>query len=233
VVARNLNIPAIHQRLLFQGVALRVLNDAGKQLTLQDYEIQNGATLLCMRLLFTINKTDDLDHVVFNLIWGYPKKGRDFLDGTCLVYENSDYLFPINFGHRRDVVTGGALFHSGDVMGPKSGRHTINLSLRSLPKNISHLFFTLSAFAPSNLSQFINPSITLCRQGSPDKPLLEYVLQHAGFSEALIMCCLVRNAKDGEWSVVALGKPSRGDVSNYNKMNETISSLFKDKMFAS
>eukprot|EP00026_Physarum_polycephalum_P008607 Phypoly_transcript_08695.p1 GENE.Phypoly_transcript_08695~~Phypoly_transcript_08695.p1 ORF type:complete len:247 (+),score=14.26 Phypoly_transcript_08695:725-1465(+) len=233
VIARNLHIPVIYQRLLFNGVVVKPVSNAGKQLTLQDYGIVSGSALLCMRLLFTIDRTSDLDHVVFNLIWGYPQKGRDFLDGSCLVYENSEYLFPINFGHRKDLVTGNALFHSGDMMGTHTGRQTIQLSLRSLPKNVSHLFFTLSAFSSKNLSYFRNPSITLCRRDAPDKPLLEYVLKHAGTSEALIMCCLTRSLQDGEWSVVALGKPSKGDVASYSQMNATIAQLFQDGMFSS
>lgn len=46
------------------------------------------------------------------------------------------------------------------------------------------------------------------------------------------MCCLARSKKDGEWSVVALGKPSKGAVSNYSHMSATIDQLFKEGMFS-
>jgi hypothetical protein len=61
------------------------------------------------------------------------------MDGSCLVYEKDNYLFPINFGHRSDFFAGDALFHSGDVMSANTGRQTINLSLRSLPKSILYM----------------------------------------------------------------------------------------------
>lgn len=49
------------------------------------------------------------------------------------------------------------------------------------------------------------------------------------------MCCLMRNTDDsnGEWSVIAIGKPALGaaGVSNYYPICSTISQLFKEGMF--
>ena len=88
------------------------------------------------------------------------KIGRDFLDGSCLVFENSEYLYPINFGHRKDLVTGNALFHSGDVMSSHTGRQTINLSLRSLPKSIPSLYLFCSLLSLSADSGFDSRNIS-------------------------------------------------------------------------
>jgi hypothetical protein len=45
------------------------------------------------------------------------------------------------------------------------------------------------------------------------------------------MCCLTRHSRDGEWSIMALGKPSGGDVSDYSKMTTTIGDLFSEGLF--
>jgi hypothetical protein len=39
------------------------------------------------------------------------------------------------------------------------------------------------------------------------------------------MCCLIRN-DEGGWTVLAIGKPSNGNVKNYSDIQSTISTLF-------
>ena len=39
------------------------------------------------------------------------------------------------------------------------------------------------------------------------------------------MCCLIRN-DEGGWTVLAIGKPSSGNVKNYSEIQATIATLF-------
>jgi hypothetical protein len=68
--------------------------------------------------------------------------GRDYLDGSCMVYNKQKLLFPIDYSNWKVSSTGEDLFHSGDIMNHtnRTGKHTINLSLKNLPDRILLVF---------------------------------------------------------------------------------------------
>lgn len=87
----------------------------------------------------------------------------------------------------------------------KIGHHTINLSLQNLPPCITHMFFTLSAWASPNISRYPNPSLRFYKQANPDNDLCKTTFQHAASSQAVIMCS-VSKGKYNRWEIFENGK---------------------------
>lgn len=226
LVATSLHVPARHQKLMYKNSDVKIYNKNGKALTLLESGLQPGAMLQCMRLMYAIGRNSGLNKVVFELQWGYPPSGRDYLDGSCMVYSKQKLQFSIDYSNWKVSSTGEDLYHSGDIMNhtTRTGKHTINLSLKNLPEHISHLFFVLSAYKCNDLSLFPNPTVSLCKKWDP-RPLCEYSLTSAGKTQAVIMCCLIRN-DEGGWTVLAIGKPAQGNVKNYSDIHQSIMSLF-------
>ena len=107
--------------------------DLGTKLaTLQDYAIQPFSTLHLIVVLYEINQS--LDHAIFDLFWGYPSRGCDYLDASVLIYSGSALQGIVDYSSRGFI----GVSHSGDVMDHKKriGHHTISVQLKSLPSNI-------------------------------------------------------------------------------------------------
>lgn len=178
-------------------------------------------TLNLIVLLYAI--PDSFDHVIFDLFWGYPTRGRDYLDASVLIYsgnqlqETADYCRTWRFS--------GAVYHSGDVMddAKRLGHHTINVKLKSLPPNIDKLLFTLSAWNSPNISKYKNPSLRFFDAKEPTKQLCSDQMQNAAYSQAIIMCSLSKI--DGMWNVFSLRTPSAGNAKNYTPLQQTISGI--------
>lgn len=225
-VQEALHIPVRHQKLFYKNQDVKVYNKNGKPLSIAESQLPPGSMVQCMRLMYAIGRNSGLNKVVFDLGWGYPATGRDYLDGSCMVYNKQKLLFPIDYSNWKVSSTGEDLYHSGDIMNHtnRTGKHTINLSLKNLPLHITHLFFVLSAYKCNDISLFPNPTVSLCKKWDP-RPLCEYSVTSAGKSQAVIMCCLSRN-DEGGWTVLAIGKPSSGNVKVYAGIQETIAGLF-------
>ena len=121
-----------------------------------------------------------------------------------MVYNKQKLLFPIDYSNWKVSSTGEDLFHSGDIMNHtnRTGKHTINLSLKNLPErirssyhtrisplifsDISHLFFVLSAYKCNDISLFPNPTVSLCKKWDP-RPLCEYSITTAGKSQVAFL----------------------------------------------
>ncbi len=98
----------------------------------------------------------DVNEIMLSLGWYFP---RDviFLDASLLCFNQSgtfikgsqlDYQSPVN------NVLGEAAMHSGDVITEeqKKGEHCIRISLHKMPKAVTSMYFTLSAWTQDLVS---------------------------------------------------------------------------------
>ena len=166
--------------------------------------------------------SESLDHVIFDLFWGYPTSGCDFLDASVLIYSGNWFYGRVDFRNRGHFS---GVTHSGDVMddAKRLGHHTINVKLKSLPAAVDKLFFTLSAWNSPNISKYRNPSLRFFDAKEPNKQLCSDQMQHAAHSQAIIMCslCKINNG----WKVFSLRTLSAGNAKNYTPLQQTISGI--------
>ena len=190
-----------------------------KLATLQDYAVQPFSTLHLIVVLYEINQS--LDHAIFDLFWGYPSTGCDFLDASVLIYSGSYFRGLVDYRHQGFS----GVSHSGDVMDHANclGHHTIHVNLKSLPANVDKLFFTLSAWNSPNISRYKNPSLRFFDAKEPNKQLCSDQMQHAAYSQAIIMCSLSKI--DGAWKVFSLRTLSAGNAKNYSPLQQTIGGI--------
>lgn len=170
-------------------------------------------------MLYEINQT--LDNAVFDLFWGYPSSGVDFLDASVLMYSGSSLQGIVDY--RQGSFNG--VSHSGDVMDDAKclGHHTIHVQLKCLPGDVNKLFFTLSAFCSPNISRYKNPSLRFFDAKEPNKQLCSDQMGHAAHSQAVIMCSLSKIR--GVWKVFSLRTLSAGNVANYSPLQQTIGGI--------
>ena len=168
---------------------------------------------------------EGFDHVIFDLFWGYPASGIDYLDASVLLYSSSNFIEVVDFSCGSKSCS--AVQHSGDVMDSKKrlGHHTINVSIKSIPSHIDKLVFTLSAWNSPNISKYPNPSLRFFDAKFPNKQLCSDAMNHAAYSQAIIMCCLSK--KGGQWNVFSLKAPSAGNAKDYNPLKSKIVNLIQ------
>jgi stress response protein SCP2 len=167
---------------------------------------------------------EDYDHVIFDLFWGYPQSGKDYLDASVLLYSDSDCVEVVDF-HHESSQSCTAVKHSGDLMDDKNrlGHQTINVSIKSIPAHINNLVFTLSAWRSPNISKYPNPSVKFFDARCPRKQLCDDKMDHAAYSQAIIMCFLTN--RGGTWRVVSVKRPSDGNAMSYGPLKNSIVSL--------
>ena len=189
---------------------------------MRDYNVQPNSTIYLLVLLYAI--PDGFDHAIFDLFWGYPHHGVDFLDASVLLYSGSTFIEVVDYAHMASQSCT-AVKHSGDVMddAKQLGHHTINVSIKSIPAHINKLVFTLSAWNSPNISKYPNPSLKFFDAKYPNKQLCDDTMSHAAFSQAIIMCCLTN--RGGGWKVFSLKNPSAGNARNYEPLKKTILGL--------
>lgn len=108
------------------------------------------------------------------------------------------------------------------------GHHTINVKLKSLPPYIDKLFFTLSAWRSPNISKYKNPSLRFFDAKEPNKQLCSDEIQKAAYSQAIIMCALLKI--DGTWNVFRLNTLSAGNARDYTPLQQTISRIISERL---
>ena len=169
---------------------------------------------------------EDFDKVIFDLFWGYPQRGKDYLDASIFLYSGSKCIEIIDYNNRISKSCS-AVTHSGDVMDniKKLGHHTIYVSIKSIPPHINKLVFTLSAWNSPNISKYPNPSLRFFDAKFPDKLLCSDEMSHAAHSRAIIMCCLTN--KGGGWHVFSLKQLSAGNAMDYDPLKKKIATLIK------
>ena len=167
---------------------------------------------------------DGFDHVIFDLFWGYPHQGRDYLDASVFLYNESTFIEVVDFRHTASKSCS-AVKHSGDVMDDANrlGHHTIDVWIKSIPAHINKIVFTLSAWRCPNISKYPNPSLRFFDAKFPDKQLCDDEMSHAAYSQAIIMCCLKK--RGSEWQVFSLKSLSAGNAMNYDPLKASIVKL--------
>lgn len=206
------------QRLLYHDKELKSYADS-RLPTLEDYNIEPFSTLYLIILLYAI--PDALNEVVFDLFWGYPSSRRDYLDASVLIYNRSSLQGIVDYR----LLSFSGVAHSGDVLddAERIGHHTINVKLKDLPINVDKLFFTLSAWNSPNISSYKNPSLRFFDAKEPNKQLCSDQMEHAAYSQAIIMCSLSKI--DGVWNVFSLRTLSAGNAKSYLPLQQTIGGI--------
>jgi stress response protein SCP2 len=191
-------------------------------LKLKDYHVQPNSTIYLLVLLYA--KQNELDNVVFDFFWKYPHSGCNYLDASVLLYSGSQFVEVIDSKHTASQSCSGVK-HSGDVMdhAKRSGRHSINVSIKSIPVHINKLVFTLSARNSPNISKYPNLSLKFFDANFPDKQLCSDDISHAVYSQAVIMCCLTNRGSG--WQVLSLKNLSAGNAKNYEPLKKSIVGL--------
>lgn len=188
---------------------------------LSDYNIKPFHTIHLMVLLYAI--PSHFNHVIFDLFWGYPVHGCDFLDASCLVFNGKTYLNVVDYRHR--LLENSSIWHSGDVMdhANRKGHHTIEVRLKQLPTSVTHLYFTLSAWNSPTIAHYPNPSLKFFEASNKGKDLCSTTFSHARHSQAVIMCSVVRTG--AQWKIFDCGKLSAGNAKNYKPLISTVQGL--------
>ena len=113
--------------------------------------------------------------------------------------------------------------------GGKFGLQTIEVRLKSVPSDISHLYFTLSSWRAPNLSAFSNPSLRFYEKNEPDSNLCSTTFSHALNSQAVIMCSVVRSGS--QWLIYECDNRGcvDGNSKRYNPIRERIVKLIESE----
>jgi len=156
----------------------------------------------------------DLEELLFTDSWTF-ENGTKFLDATCILYSKTRQLEYVDYCHTKSK--NGAVAHSGDVMRPNGGSHTITINLRQMPPEVTSIIFVVSGFAGAKLKDILNPAIA-CTDPVTGTELCRYDLERhnkVDSQTAVVMCQLYKN-KVGNWSVLAIGDSCAGDASRYD-----------------
>ena len=190
---------------------------------LSDYNIKPFHTIHLMVLLYAI--PSHFNHVIFDLFWGYPVHGRDYLDASCLVFKGKAYTNTVDYSHCS--FSNNSIWHSGDIMDDvnRKGHHTIEVRLKELPSLVTHLFFTLSAWSSPTIAHYPKPSLKFFEASNKTKDLCSTTFTHAHHSQAVVMCCMTRSG--GQWKIFSCGTLSAGNAKNYKPLVSTIQGLIK------
>ena len=165
---------------------------------------------------------------IFELSWGFPDTGKDYLDATVFLYKEIHFVETVDYDHCESKS--GSVTHSGDILllSRKIGYHRIDVLIKSLHDDIDTLVFTLSSWNSSNISKFRNPSLKFFDKKFPQKQLCSDKMEHAACSQAIVMCSLSKR-KDG-WRVYGIKTLSDGNAKNYQPLKEKILSLVQKDM---
>jgi len=163
------------------------------------------------------------NHVIFDLYWGYPAHGCDFLDASCLAFSGKSHIGVIDYNQR--IFKGNAIIHSGDVMdnAHRIGHHTIEVRLKEIQSSITHLYFTLSAWNSPTIGKYPNPSLKFYEAANKTKDLCKTTFSEARNAQAVVMCSVVRHGN--QWEIFECGRPSAGNAKNYKQLIYTIQGL--------
>jgi stress response protein SCP2 len=157
----------------------------------------------------------------------------EYLDASCLAYDfNGKIIATVDYSNQEafkfkergngrgygSYTTFGrpAIDHSGDQIDhvARSGEHTIDIDVQSLPSHVAALYFTVSSWT-TTLKDIIQPSVHLV--GDEDIELCSYELEQTdtGENTAVIMCKLFRESKGSRrWEMKAIGHIGLGRATN-------------------
>ncbi|KAF0377382.1 tellurium resistance protein terz-like [Gigaspora margarita] len=220
------NVEISKQKLIHKGKELNNFNTGRVHKYLSEYGIVADSHIQLIVLLFSISKELSITNLTFDLYWGYPGGGCDYLDGTCMLYAKNVHWrsFDYQSTNYLDVPN---MAHSGDIMDHvnRRGHHRITANLSVLPPNITKLYFILSAWNSPNIGHFPNPSFKMYDTTTPHINLCNYTIKKANQSQAVIMCCVGKNTVDNTWAVYEVGKLTNGNAKDYSPIVRTIGTL--------
>ena len=176
-----------------------------------------------MVLLYAV--PDHLDKVVFDLSWGYPTTGRDFLDACADIFKGQEWIGFVDFDAKKLRIAPEAVVHSGDMMDDyhRRGHHVIKVSLKKIPARVTHIFFTLCTWKSPTISRYPNPSMKFYEESNPSHMLCTEQISKAGNRQAIVMCSLMRSGS--QWLVHSNGTPSDGNNFKYEPILLTVQKL--------
>lgn len=233
-ITRELGIDELKQKLLYKEQYLKTYKQPGQPFRLSDYNIQSNDSLNLIVPLYTI--PENLDHVVFDLSWEFPPHSADFLDASCLVFEKTEFVQVVDWNHSKSQTKyylKGAVKHTAKNEKTKDGRlghQQIHVKLKSLPSNITHLYFTLSSWKAPTLESFRNPRLQFYDAYSPNANLCSTTFTHALKSQAVIMCSVVRDGSRWQIFECDAGGCVNGNTKLYNPLRERIVKLIADDL---
>ena len=189
--------------------------------TLSDCGVKPNGTIHLMVLLYAV--PSHLDNVVFDLYWGYPSSGRDYLDAVAVTFNGQKWLEFVSW--RTKWAANGAIQHSGDMMDDmkRQGHHIIKVSLKSMPSEVTHVFFTLSSYNSPTISHYKTPSMRFYEESNPEQMLCTEQISKAGHKQAIVMCSLMRSGN--QWLVHSNGAISKGNLHRFEPLLETVQGL--------
>ncbi|XP_060554251.1 uncharacterized protein LOC132715279 [Ruditapes philippinarum] len=230
-IETQLGIKESQQKILYKERGLKTVKGPGQNFTLSDYGITENTSLSLIVPLYCI--PENLDHVVFDLSWEFPKVNPDFLDASCLAFEKTEFIQVIDWNHStNDYYLKGAIQHSAKnvkTAGGRIGHQSIHVYLKRLPSNITHLYFTLSSWKAPNLSAFTNPSLQFYEASDPDTNLCSTTISHALSSQAVVMCSVVRAGPQWQIFECDVSGCVNGNTKKYNPIREQIANLIANE----
>ena len=67
---------------------------------LSDYKIPANSSILLIVPLYVV--PENLNHVVFDLSWEFPRVNPDFLDASCLAFNGPNFIQLIDWNHSKN-----------------------------------------------------------------------------------------------------------------------------------
>lgn len=190
----------------------------------------------------------NINHVVFDLNWQYTNytkllegtEKRDYLDASCLIFVGEECVRTIDFVQKNALMLAmlnkhkgikqkeWGVKHSGDRMDDRKriGHHLIDVSIADIPKEVTNLFFVLSAWNSPTISRYPNPSLCFYEKSNPEANLCSTTFTHASDFSAVVMCSLFRS-RNG-WVVYENGQTSTGNAKDYDPIKCSIQKLIQE-----
>ncbi|CAC5402553.1 unnamed protein product [Mytilus coruscus] len=234
IIQQRLGHEKNKQKLVYEGKDLQ-----NEEAQLSSFGVTSNSKICLVVCLYAI--PEYFDHVIFDLYWGFPMKETrslfsffgfginkeyqlDFLDASCLMFCGPDHYKTIDYIKKKSEA---GVEHSGDRndYASKTGHHTIDVHLSEIPRDVTHLFFTLSAWNSPSIAKFPNPSLKFFEASKRNKNLCKTSFSHAGNSQAVIMCSVSKSS--GNWKIFESGILSAGNAKDYGPLEETITKLIK------
>jgi len=209
----RLKIDPKNQKLIFNGT------DLPNGQTLIAAGLRDGSRISLLIIMYEIS---NIKNIKFDLYWGYPKTGRkDYLDGSCLIYAEREFKCHVDYRAREALK---CVNHSGDIMGITTGHHIITIDVDKLPANITHLYFTLSAWNSPTIGHYPNPTVQLL-ESSTNKNLCQPVSFNNLCNDQAVIMYVLRKIHN-EWIITQEEKPSQGNAKNYSPLRTTIATIY-------
>ncbi|CAG8492944.1 4733_t:CDS:2 [Cetraspora pellucida] len=107
---QKIEIETRKQKLIFEGVELK---EYEKRLI--KYGVREGSHVQLIVVLYSITKEVSISNLSFDLHWGFPRTGLDYLDGTCLIYTGNELWKKYDYASPFDSCIP-YIRHSGDII---------------------------------------------------------------------------------------------------------------------